>query len=406
MNLTLEILKRIEEKPFSFIPERLSLNLPTYNGNFPFHPQQKQAVELCLSNSPLVTIAGISGSGKSSIVPIITNIALQNHKSVLIVSNSSFKPYQNLSLMPLYINRENQTEYRQLFKTWLRENLSNPNLNFMSNYLQFDRLFEKVTKNSEKWLNLLDKNETKLLAEAVNREFPQESKTRQLLLVKKIQQSRQLLIRKESLKQTYQYLSDTALEELTTMAINSLKIPVICQEKYLQFLENQTFDLVIADDSHNLEKETIKTLTNYSHKLIFLGDLFPRKNNSFNLLFNSLSPAYRLEIKQNYRLNPQLGLKVLPFLYPNKSYQQFNQWNLNTFRGEKSPLIWHDIVNNDQLLPILQDNLLNFNHNYQILTFSENTRNILKQQLTNLGIYTSIKLTQECHGKDTSAQSF
>ncbi|MBL1209648.1 hypothetical protein [Geminocystis sp. GBBB08] len=295
MNLTLEILKRIEEKPFSFIPERLPLNLPTYNGNFPFHPQQKQAIELCLSNSPLVTIAGISGSGKSSIVPIITDIALTNQKSVLIVSNSSFNPYQNLSLMPLQINQENKTEYRQLFKTWLRENLINPNLNFMPNYLLFDRLFEKVTKNSEKWLNVLDKNEINLLAEAVNQEFPQESKTRQLLLVKKIQQSRQLLTRKESLKQTYQYLSDTALEELTTMAINSQKIPVICQEKYLQFLENQTFDLVIADDSHNLKKETIKTLTKYSQKLILLGNLFPHTNNDFDQLFNNLSPAYRIE---------------------------------------------------------------------------------------------------------------
>jgi hypothetical protein len=270
----------------------------------------------------------------------------------------------------------------------------------MPSYLQFDRLFEKITKNSEKWLNILDKNDINLLTETINQEFPQETKTRQLLLVKKIQQSRQLLIRKESLKQTYQHLSDTALEELTTMAINSLKIPVICQEKYLQFLENQTFDLVIADDSHNLEKETIKTLTNYSQKLIFVGDLFFHKNNGFHQLFNSLSPAYRIEMKQNYRLNPQLALKILPFLYPDKSYQQFNPWNLNSFTGEKSPLIWHDVTNNDQLLSILQDNLSNFYHNYQIVTFRENTRNILQQKLTNLGIYTSIKLTQECHGEE------
>ncbi|MBL1209647.1 hypothetical protein [Geminocystis sp. GBBB08] len=107
-----------------------------------------------------------------------------------------------------------------------------------------------------------------------------------------------------------------------------------------------------------------------------------------------------IEMKQNYRLNPQLGLKVLPFLYPDNSYHQFNQWNLNTFQGEKSPLIWHDVANNAQLLPILQDNLSNFNHNYQILTFSENTLHILQQQLTNLGIDTSIKLTQECHGEE------
>ncbi len=400
MNLSLEILNRIIEKPFSFIPERVSLNLPTYNGNFPFHPQQKQAIELCLSNSPLVTIAGISGSGKSKIIHNIANIAIANQKSVLIISpyESSLNRYQKLELMPLEI-RNNQ-EYRQLFKAWLKKNFTNPNLNFTPNYFLPDSLFEKIAMNPQKWLNILDENDIKVLSEKIEKEFSNSSKTRQLLLLKKIQQSRNLLERKEYLKQSYQYLSDTALEELTTMAINSLKIPVICQEKYLNFLENTTFDLVIADDSHNLEKETIEILANYSEKLVFFGELLANRENRFNQLFYSLSPAYRLEIKQNYRLNPQLALKILPIIYGNDSYGNFNEWNVNSFTGEKNCLIWHDIINDEQLLTILQDTFSNFNKDYQVVTFTENSRNLLQEKLANLGIYTHIKLIRECYGEE------
>jgi Viral (Superfamily 1) RNA helicase len=400
MNLTLEILERIVEKPFSFIPERLSLNLPTYNGNFPFHPQQKKAIELCLSNSPLAVMAGISGSGKTKIIYTIADIAIANQKSVLIISpyESSLSNYKNLSLMPLEIRNDN--EYRQLFKAWLKENFTNPNLNFSSNYFLPDSLFEKVAMNPQKWLDILDENDIKVLREKIEKEFSNTSKTRQLLLLKKIQQSRNLLEGKEYLRQSYQYLSNTALEELTTMAINSLKIPVICQEKYLNFLENKTFDLVIVEDSHNLEKETMEILANYSKKLVFFGEWLGNRENRFNQLFNSLSPAYRLEIKQNYRLNRQLAIKILPILYEEDSYRNFNRWNVNSFTGEKSCLIWHDVVNEEELLRVLQDTLSNFNHDYQLVTFSDNSRNLLQEKLANLGIYTYIKLIKECYGEE------
>lgn len=400
MNLTLQILERIAEKPFSFIPERVSLNLPTYNGNFPFHPQQKKAIELCLSNSPFVTIAGISGSGKSKIIHTIADIAIANQKSVLIISphESSLNNYKNLSLMPLEI--KNHNEYHQLFKAWLKKNFTNPSLHFTPNYFLPDSLFEKIAMNPQKWLNILDENDIKVLSEEIEKEFSNSSKTRQLLLLKKIQQSKNLLERKEYLKQSYQYLSDTALEELTTIAINSLKIPVICQEKYLNFLENKTFDLIIVDDSHNLEKETMEILATYSEKLIFFGELLGNRENRFYQLFYSLSPAYRVTLKENYRLNRQLAVKILPILYEDDSYKNFNRWNVNSFTGEKSCLIWHDVVNEEELLRVLQDSLSNFNHDYQLVTFSENSRNLLQEKLANLGINTYIKLIAECHGEE------
>lgn len=400
MNLSLEILAKITKKPFSFISERVELSLPKYNGNFPFHPQQKEAIELCLSNFPFTMIAGISGSGKSAMAFSIADIAIQNNKSILIISphESSLKHYQNLSLIPLEI--KNNQEYRQLFKVWLKQNLTNANLNFTPKYFFPDYLFEKIENNAEKWLHILDKNDINILSDEVAKEFDTVSKSRQLLLVKKIQQSKDLLSKKEYLKQSYQYLSDTALEELTEMAINSLKIPIICEEKYLNLLEDKTFDLVIVDDSHNLQKETIKIITNYSKKLILFGELLPHRKNIFTQLFNFLSPAYSLEIKNNYRLNPQLALKILPIIYEDNRYKKFNPWNVNSFSGENSCLIWHDIINDEQLLRILQDTLSNFNDDYQVITFTENSRNLIQEKLVNLGINISIKLIAECYGKE------
>jgi hypothetical protein len=58
MSLVLQVIKTVLSEPSRFIRERAELNLPDSTSSFPFRKKQREAVELALSNAPVVAIAG------------------------------------------------------------------------------------------------------------------------------------------------------------------------------------------------------------------------------------------------------------------------------------------------------------------------------------------------------------
>lgn len=396
MNFPLEIINHITENPISFIERRLDLNLPNYHGNFSFRVQQKEALELGLSNFPLVIIGGNPGSGKTTISKEIANIAIENQSSILMIANyqSSLNQYHNLKIKPLQINRE--TEYHQNVKIWLKSKFTNPKIDFNPPYLFPDVLFD--SQRIYQWLSLFNDGNQEELKQQVKQIFPFISDDRYILLMAKMQRFSELISQREYLKQSYQNISDNDLEKLTQLTINSINLPQICLTNNIEAISNQVFDLVIVEDSHLLKEETIKVITNYSQKLILLGQL--DKDSFFKELFYKMSPAYRINIEENHRLTIDLARKIFPYFFYHYPYTPMNNFHgLNNISSENS-LIWHDVVNSQQMIIVLKQYQLEKKVD-KMLTFSAKTFDFLQQQL-NLDINNElIKLIDDWHGEET-----
>lgn len=399
MNLPLQAIEKVIEQPPSFIRERANLNLPHCETNFPFRPRQREAIELALSNCPVAIIAGIPGSGKTEITKAVVNTAIKHQRSILIIAplQSTLEQYQNLPIITLEATTE--LEYRQRVKDWLKEKLQNPQINFTPVYSFPDILFDSL--QPDKWLDLIQQNNEKNLTQEVKKTFPDISDARCFLLVKQLQKSTNLLAQRERLKQDYQRLSEPALEELTTVTLNSVNFPVVCLSQRLNLLPGKSFDLVIVEDSHYLEQATIKTIAKSSKKLVLLGEIWRDSNYFLKKLFNHLSPAYRIEIKENHRLHPDLATKIIPSLYHYYPYTPINYAFLPSDTQEPNRLIWHDVVNFQQLIIILSQ-YLQQNPDSELLTFSASSCQKIQQKLANYQITYQIKSIENWHGKECS----
>ncbi|MGY6530598.1 MAG: DEAD/DEAH box helicase family protein [Cyanobacterium sp.] len=397
MNLPLDIIDKVTKTPVSFINTRIPLNLPCYQENFPFRTKQKEAIELGLSNFPLVIIAGNPASGKTEIAKAILNTAIKNQNSTLIISShqSSLNQYQNLSLKSLQIN--NKSEYYQTVKNWLKSKIQNPEINFTPTYLLPDTLLDNLQTNTQKLLGLVAEGNKEKLKEEIKKIFPHVSDNRRILLMTKIERFSNLLSQREYLKQNYQNIGEKDLEELTQLTIHSVNFPQTCLVNDMELVSEKTFDMVIVEDSHLLTQTIIEKITHYSQKLILLGEL--DNDNFFRRLFNNLSPAYRIEIKENHRLTIDLARKSFPLFYNDYPYTPTsNSYPLKNSTSESS-FIWRDIVNHQQMILILKQYLLQ-NQEYKILTFSEKTFIVIQQQLDsslNRQITTSIN---DWHGEE------
>lgn len=407
MNLPLEIINQTTEKPISFINTRNQLNLPHYQGNFPFRVKQKEAIELGLSNFPLVIIAGNPASGKTEIAKAILDTAIKNQNSTLIISphQSSLNQYQNLSLKPLQINQE--IEYYETVKNWLKSKIQNPEINFTPPYLLPDTLFDNLEINIQKLSELITETNQEKLRQKIKQKFPQISDNRCMLLMAKIKKFSHLLTQREYLKQNYQNLADNDLEELTQLTINTVNFPHTCLVNGIDLIPDKIFDVVIIEDSHLLTQAVIERVAKNSQKLILLGELDKDNDNFLKRLFYNLSPAYRLEIKENHRLTIDLARKIFPLFYNDYPYTPVshsldiprNRGNLPVL-VEKNCLIWHDIVNFQQMIIVLKQYLLE-NKDYQILTFSENTSTLIQQLLDSNSNNQIIKSISNWYGEET-----
>jgi hypothetical protein len=272
MSEILTILQTLFSQPNQYIPYRTSLNLPAYDGNFPFRQKQKEALELVLSNAPIIAIAGNPASGKTEIALAAVNMAIAHQRSTLIIAPfaSTFTGYRQLSLPPLEITEDQN--YRQSVKVWLKQQLSAAKLDFIPPHWLSDQLFEDLqTKRDRRfWLELLSSLDSETgeqneqthqqvmarIATIISELHPSIHPARRQLLVHRLIQCKALLQQREHLYQDYVNLSDSALEQMTDAVMPHFQAPILCATKHLSRLENSgldlVFDLVIAEDSDYL----------------------------------------------------------------------------------------------------------------------------------------------------------
>ena len=266
MSLVLEVITTVLREPSRFIRERAELNLPDDTSSFPFRKKQREAIDLALSNAPVVAIAGTPGSGKTEIALAALKTALAHQRSTLVISPfvSTFQRYEQLPLPPLEINSDR--DYRQNVKAWLIEQFTRPKLDFLPPHWLQDSLFEQLlTKHDRQfWLKLLREEETlqkpQKLIQAVAEIFPNIHPKRQELLVYRLKKSEILLEQRERLYQDYTTLSDHALEQILDAALPHIKPPILCLSDRLAILGERSFDLVIVEDSHKLGASSLETI--------------------------------------------------------------------------------------------------------------------------------------------------
>lgn len=386
MSLVLEVITTVLREPSRFIRERAELNLPDDTSSFPFRKKQREAIDLALSNAPVVAIAGTPGSGKTEIALAALKTALAHQRSTLVISPfvSTFQRYEQLPLPPLEINSDR--DYRQNVKAWLIEQFTRPKLDFLPPHWLQDSLFEQLlTKHDRQfWLKLLREEEplqkTQKLTQVVAEIFPNIHPKRQELLVHRLKKSETLLEQRERLHQDYTTLSDCALEQILDAALPHIKAPILCLIDQLPILGERTFDLVIVEDSHYLDDSTLKSIATRAKKVVFLGELTEPRN-LFNKLFQNLFPAYRLQLTENHRLHPDIARKIFPALYPLQPtpYTPSSQKHSPLSQGQYR-LNWLNIKTIEQIFPELQRSLESFPDQLScILTFSSELRDRLQQ---------------------------
>jgi len=392
MSLVLRILQRILNQPSTFISERTDLNLPKYLGKFPFSYRQKPAVEMALSNAPVVAIGGLPGSGKTEIALAALETGLQHQRSTLIVAPdaSIFEKYMNLPIPPLLITRP--IDYQQTIRTWIGQQLIQPKIDFLPPHWLADQLFEKLQaeRSTQFWLELLNIQEKvekkQKLSESIEEILPNIHPQRQRLLAYRLEKSKTLLEQRERLRQTYSRLSEHGIEQIIDASLPHLKIPILCLPQQLSTLSDRTFDLVIVEESNDIDNQSLGTIALRSKKLVLLGKV--KGEGLFRRIFSNLYPAYRLHLKENHRLHPELSAKIFPHLFPldPRPYTPFNSKYVPISSGNYR-LTWLNIRGNEQLLPALQQSIAEAQLSYDqvsILTFTSTLADRIKQELPQL----------------------
>lgn len=388
MSVMLDILKRVLTESCCVISERLSLNLPDFQGSFPFSYRQKQAIALGLSNAPLVAIAGTPGSGKTEIALALTQTILQHYSPLIVAPDvPTLQAYEQLSVPPLQLSQEK--EHRMALKDWLREQVTQTPLSFAPLYWLEDQPFEALyqQRGYREWLTLLNQPEPQRstgLWEAVQTIHPQLSSQRRALLVQRLQKSVTLLEQREHLTQTYTSFTEGALEQMLDTILPHLHLPTLCTYDELALLGDQRFAVVIVERSETLTAQALKAIASKAQKLVLLGDL-TKSVTLYHKIFWQLLPAYRLQLTENHRLHPELARKVFPTLFPTQSFpysRQHLQYS-PLLAGERR-LTWWDIRHPDQIPVILAAAISQASSSQisvQILTFTTELASQLEQTL-------------------------
>ncbi|MDB9312247.1 hypothetical protein PN462_03960 [Spirulina sp. CS-785/01] len=400
MNLPLNAITDLLEGQYGGVLPRTDLNLPTATTSFPFRPQQRQGLELALSNSPIAAIAGLPGSGKTEIALAALETAIAQHRSSLVITPSPSRLHRYtqapLSLPPLTLSDSStpNAEPRERVKTWLQQQLTPASLTFLPLHQFRDAIFEdqRVQGKRHYWLNLLQSEDQNSLLAAIEAEFPELSPPRQQLLSFKLRQNQPLLAQRERLSEAYATLSDHAITTLADTTLNTAKIPHLCLPQQLSRFARRTFDLVIVADSHHLTPHQLKTIAASARKLVLLGEVADPKT-PFSQIFNRIFPAYRLELEDNYRLHPELANSLFPLLYERRPYTPL----LHTSFSVSPRLIWHHIVSHEQLETTLETLLPQEEETPSLLTFSTALQTRLQTRFPTLDIRTSEEwYGQEC----------
>ncbi|MCM1982028.1 hypothetical protein [Lyngbya confervoides] len=373
------------------IRERSDLNLPASKSIFPFRKTQREALELALSNAPVVAIAGLPGSGKTEIAMDALQTAIAHQRSTLVVSpfSSTFHRYKQLPVPFLELN--NAQDYRQNVRTWVRQQLQTTQLDFVPLHWLEDLLFKElqIRKSRQFWLGLLTPEEQDDKIERLRLEiqniFPNIHEKRRDLLMHRLRKSYRLLEQQEHLFQDYTSLSERAIEQIVDEVITHIQPLTLCHINNLKVIENRSFDLVIIEDGHHLPERQLKKVAIHAHKLVIMGEL-TKSNGLLDHFFHNLLPAYRIIITENHRLHPNLANHIFPALYPSQPIPYTPLLSSrNVLEQIYCRLQWIDVKSSENLIQALYQNIEdNKVENLCILTNSNQLSDQLKAQFPKL----------------------
>lgn len=295
---------------------------------------QQIALKLCLANSPLMIIQGVSGSGKTRLAQVLAQGLIEQQKRILILTHycEALSAYETLSGIPFHLQKS------QDYSIWLKEQLQQQYLgkltmDFLPIHLLSDPLLAKLRlpRKLEKWLSILqDGDRSKNISLLLQEEFPECSLARLNLLAYRLQKLLPLLKQQLWLHQHSAQLSQEAVSTLATQIEQESAIPILgtvsdfLQPQHQHFWE-MDFDCVIVEEAEYLSWGELIFLAGIAKKLILLGNLPSNSillsRQPFHLhpplfwLGEFLLPAHRYQLNEQFRLHSRIARPIFETLY-------------------------------------------------------------------------------------------
>ena len=385
MSLPTELIESSCNQSSTYFISRANLNFPCANYTLPLSSAQKEAFDLAISNSPISLISGNPASGKTHVGCFVLEMSVRFQKSILVVARhaNTLEAYKNLNVNSLFLEIFNN--YSDSIFAWLRHNLAQPKINFMPLHLFPDPLLEilQESKHLNQWIDLAEKGDKKNLQEEMMRVFPQVSKSRLDLLVEKLYKLYPLLKQHQKLKEHYLNLSEEGILQLTELMSETTKIPILAtfQNVLNSDVKFKQFEIVLVEDSHLFSDHDLLLMASMTDKLILLGENI-KSDTFFTRLSECLSPAYRANLSENFRLRPLLSRPIFSTFYYSQPYSSLQNYSYRTFQNR---LRWIDIHEDKLITPQLLDFIENsdidiFSIKVGILTFSITAKEMIQSQ--------------------------
>lgn len=348
----------------TYFRERSPLNLPAITPNISLSQKQRLALELSLSNSPITSITGSPGSGKTRIATALANAVVNHQKRVLILTHHSaaLAGFQELPGYPFLLSHPQN--YRKWLSEQLQQQLAQAQMDYLPLHLLPDReLAELRTRaNLETWLPIIQSASQQQLTELLQQKFPHLCEARTQLFAYRLRQLAPLLGENLNLSQLYERLSDRGITELADYLVNSSQVPIIgtvseFMQPQHQYLWQTPFDLVIVEEAHCLTWFELMLLAGLGQKLVLLGDavsrhshlqssnrqtFFSRFPHSFDWLAENLLPNYRTFLPEQFRLHPDIAAPVYGTLYDGW-IQTHRQRGYPYLPQLSDRLVWQDV---------------------------------------------------------------
>lgn len=354
-SLPIQIIERtIDREPIHPIAES-DFHAAKIGSNVCLSASQQIALELCLANSPLMVIQGISGSGKTRIGKVLAQGLIEQQKRILVLTHhpQALSAYETLPGIPFHLHQS------QDYSIWLEEQLQQQylgklSMDFLPIHLLPDPLLAKLRspRKLEKWLSILQTSpSTNEIQSLLRTEFPESSSDRLNLLAYRLQTLYPLLQQQLWLHQQSEQLSQAAVTSLATEIEQASVIPILGTVS--DFLQSQhqhvweiNFDCIIIEEAEYLSWGELILLAGMTKKLILLGNLssnlaeFSRQ--PLFMLGEFLLPAYRYQLDEQFRLHSSIARPIFESIH-NKWIQTQPRSDVLTLPQLTARLQWQDI---------------------------------------------------------------
>ncbi|MBE9168939.1 hypothetical protein IQ238_15940 [Pleurocapsales cyanobacterium LEGE 06147] len=357
----LQLIQKTIEQGAVYLTSDTSFSFAGITPHLPLSTSQQLALNLCLSNTPLMVIQGVPSSGKTRLAQVLVRGLIEQQKRILILTHhpETKSAYQTLPVVPFPLSSS------QNYDTWLREQLQQQYLgklpmDFLPVHLLPDSLLKQLRspQKLEKWLHILqDKHPTGgEINFLLSAEFLQASEARLNLLAYRLQKLVPLLQQQLWLHQQPAQLSQEAAIAITEQIRQQASIPILgtvsefLQPQYQEL--RQTFDCIVVEEAEYLSWEQLFMIAGVAQKLILLGNFplnlsFPNRTNysqspPLAWLGEFLLPTYRYQLTEQFRLHSTIAKPVFESLY-NQRIRTQPQSDILTLPQLTARLQWQDV---------------------------------------------------------------